>query len=1129
MVSAHDANPSAHNTRFSNQSTAFQAKLARFAGIGGGGGSPQVNSDWNASSGVALILNKPALFPGAYSDLTGKPSTFPPSAHNQDISTINGLQGILDKTSAVVNLGTGSIPTSTATPAFGFYAQGNLTLSGGWTSAYSYTGATSNQVVYTSAAGETITRTATATDFYLRAAPVADDTRLEVSVDGAVTGQINLKGMVNPNPAGTAQEKVTIYPIATFLPSGSHTIILRTLDASPYYIDAIETKTTGLAPIDSTKMLNIGDSITVTGATAGTGWCSLLASNRSLTQVNIGEGSAMVDQVISHFWDSMKTYSAIPALVTILAGTNDTNYEQTDYNVFYQRLTDAVKIIRSVNPNVEIIIGQPPYYSIASKDYQSEKFSEVVGKVAVDSAIKLARTHEVYHDASYTSDGIHPNTSGNQKLFEAFRDAKAVGNVAVWTGKSIEGASDRLINPAGAAPELVTQSLISLRAPTPILTPTTGGSLANGTYCYLLSTFDNALNESGRSPETCLTLSGGNNAVIVSHPIVPYAYKYRVYGRASGAQNQYWESTAINPITDTGSSGTAGTAYYASQSPNSWMQWTPKKPGILNAAYLGLGTTTPQYAIDIYGDGSSNYTTYGQTFAARTNYTTAFGGMRFLSLHNNANGALPLSGDLLGRFMAGTSGTNLGLNTELVTGEWVVKAAENFTATSMPTEMYFSSTPSGSTTRAPRLYIRKDGTVEIASGGVLRFGDGSIQSTASTQFNIGQTRNLTGSDYIHSNDSLVTLGTGASPALSSTQTYLPKQAVILRNDTVGSINLLNDGTTINGSSANYPIGAGDAVLLTNDGTNNTWLAIRMIGTAGSNVSVINDLTTGGTTAALSAEMGKTLATRNPVLTTDQIPYSTGAAITGTTGFTYKASESKLTVGTYTSGITAGIHVKGSGTAVASTRIENTAAYGSSSGGVTTMMANTGSSAISGADTRLGAVNLGGAYDSSGSSSNAVMLEGWSEGAWSSTTVKPAYFTVKTSPTSGASVERLRITGNGDHQINGHISYASNSSCTASVAPYSCCTGSGTGTCQAVPTLTSCGTSPTVVGNNNRGKVVIGATGTACTVTFAASPAYSSAPSCWVQGSPMPTAIATTTSVLTITGSPGTYMYGCDDY
>lgn len=43
-------------------------------GIGGNG--TQVNSDWNATSGVAAILNKPTLFSGSYTDLSNKPTLF---------------------------------------------------------------------------------------------------------------------------------------------------------------------------------------------------------------------------------------------------------------------------------------------------------------------------------------------------------------------------------------------------------------------------------------------------------------------------------------------------------------------------------------------------------------------------------------------------------------------------------------------------------------------------------------------------------------------------------------------------------------------------------------------------------------------------------------------------------------------------------------------------------------------------------------------------------------------------------------------------------------------------------------------------------------------------------------------
>ena len=56
----------------------------------------QVNSDWNATSGVAQILNKPSLFSGSWTDLTHKPTTFTPSAHTHPISDIVNLQTTLD-------------------------------------------------------------------------------------------------------------------------------------------------------------------------------------------------------------------------------------------------------------------------------------------------------------------------------------------------------------------------------------------------------------------------------------------------------------------------------------------------------------------------------------------------------------------------------------------------------------------------------------------------------------------------------------------------------------------------------------------------------------------------------------------------------------------------------------------------------------------------------------------------------------------------------------------------------------------------------------------------------------------------------------------------------------------------
>ena len=60
----------------------------------------QVNSDWNAVSGVAQILNKPSLAAvatsGAYSDLTGTP-TIPAAQVNSDWNATSGVAEILNK------------------------------------------------------------------------------------------------------------------------------------------------------------------------------------------------------------------------------------------------------------------------------------------------------------------------------------------------------------------------------------------------------------------------------------------------------------------------------------------------------------------------------------------------------------------------------------------------------------------------------------------------------------------------------------------------------------------------------------------------------------------------------------------------------------------------------------------------------------------------------------------------------------------------------------------------------------------------------------------------------------------------------------------------------------------------
>ena len=117
--------------------------------------TPQVNTDWNSTSGVSQLLNKPTLFSGAYADLTGKPvlfsgnyadlsnkpalfdgtytsltgkpTSFVPSAHTHIISDVNGLQTALDSKATTSSLSGYVTTSSLSTTLSGYATSGALT------------------------------------------------------------------------------------------------------------------------------------------------------------------------------------------------------------------------------------------------------------------------------------------------------------------------------------------------------------------------------------------------------------------------------------------------------------------------------------------------------------------------------------------------------------------------------------------------------------------------------------------------------------------------------------------------------------------------------------------------------------------------------------------------------------------------------------------------------------------------------------------------------------------------------------------------------------------------------------------------------------------------------------------
>jgi hypothetical protein len=79
-----------------------------------------------------------------------------------------------------------------------------------------------------------------------------------------------------------------------------------------------------------------------------------------------------------------------------------------------------------------------------------------------------------------------------------------------------------------------------------------------------------------------------------------------------------------------------------------------------------------------------------------------------------------------------------------------------------------------------------------------------------------------------------------------------------------------------------------------------------------------------------------------------------------------------------------------------------------------------------------------------------------------------------------------------------------------------------------PTLSGCGTSPSILGSDVAGKLTTGSAATTCTVTFAT--AYVTAPACVVQtqgGATQPTFTTTTTTIaITVDIASTVYNYIC---
>jgi hypothetical protein len=123
-------------------------------------------------------------------------------------------------------------------------------------------------------------------------------------------------------------------------------------------------------------------------------------------------------------------------------------------------------------------------------------------------------------------------------------------------------------------------------------------------------------------------------------------------------------------------------------------------------AYTGFGNESPVSRLDILGTSLQQAQIKTRTEAGSANL-----GGGLLLHHNNAAGALPVSGDRLGYLLFGT--TNGSANIQ--GGGITARAEGDYSPTSLPTYFAFETAPAGATARAERLRITADGRVGIGT------------------------------------------------------------------------------------------------------------------------------------------------------------------------------------------------------------------------------------------------------------------------------------------------------------------------------------------------------------------------------------------------------------------------------
>lgn len=185
--------------------------------------------------------------------------------------------------------------------------------------------------------------------------------------------------------------------------------------------------------------------------------------------------------------------------------------------------------------------------------------------VDADAALDMGASHtllaKIAADATPADNGI----VGLQFTTSAVNGALAKSASQTWAAKIHFDGKDAA--QAGVSPLTATFFRFggggnTAKLPAPVQsaasTATTGGTLAAGTYFYVI-TATNAAGETTRSNEISITTTGAASTVTLNWAAVPGATGYRVYrGTVAGTQTAYYVVGTVITYVDTNAASTAG-------------------------------------------------------------------------------------------------------------------------------------------------------------------------------------------------------------------------------------------------------------------------------------------------------------------------------------------------------------------------------------------------------------------------------------------------------------------------------------------------------------------------------------------------------------------------------------------